>query len=1775
MRRKAPRAGSRSQRLTTLVLCVLIAVPVAIALLHEGFPSTDVQMEPKDVWVTNSREALAGRLNAQIAELDGSVSLSSSNVTLMQDGEDVFLQDGLTGTLGRVDPAYTDLRESISTPTGSVTAYGGGVLAILDPGSGRVWALDATTTLNFDASSAEPDFQLAPDGQIAVTTSGVVVGIGAAGAEITRLEHPGAAPEQRPIDGVVADFQLTTVGDRAIVMDRETDRVLFDDGSSVQFDDDLLHVQLPGAESDRAVVATATGLQAAPMGGGVPMHLGPEVAGAADASGSARPANAGGCAYGAWAASATLVRACQGDEAEVEQIPGDLGGPLEFRVNREVVALNDLQTGNVWLPQENMRLVENWKDTVPPEDEDGAEGENDSTEQSFEDTIAERSDENHPPELNPDEFGVRAGETAYLPVLDNDSDPDGDIITIADIQGTVPPEVGALSIVDEGRALQFTAAESAASELTLTYVGDDGRGGVAQTTVTIHVLPASTENRPPESNHTSNVSVEAGQQVVVNVLGDWLDPDGDPVYVQNAVGTPSLEASTSPDGRITISSLDAELGPATIQYTVSDGSATAVGELNVTVEAPGSLAPVGTPDFARGLAGSTVTVSPLLNDLSPSGKQLTIRSAEPENGASGVTFNSDLGTVSIKSQSPGIAYVQYTVSDGTLESKGLIRFDVLDPELVEPSVTAVRDVAYVRPNQPADTAVLDNDVSTSDAVLSVQQVGMTDEARIANVAVELIDNTTVRVTASAALTAPIEIPYTITDGELSDDGTIVLVPVEPASVHKPPVGVDDSRRVRAGDYTSVDVLANDSHPDGAPIRLEPELTDLQIGNGYAFVSGDQVRFQAPNEPGTYSVGYLVSDEFGEQGGARVTFTVQGPDEASNRPPEPIEQVARVFEGASILVKVPLTGVDPDGDSVTFNGVKSSPTLGAIRSENENSFVYEAFPGAKGTDVIRYEVVDGYGQPAEGVIRIGVVPRSTETLPPVAVNDLVTAKPGSRISVPVLANDSDPGGYTIEIVPDFPEVPIDLNPQIDGRSIVLTLPPEGEALTVPYSITNGHGGTATAYIQVTLDPDAPFNPPTAADHVVPRSAFDGASSAEIDVRAGATNPTGRADELVVSLVGTNASLGELSSDGTITVTPRDTRQVIAYALTSVDTGMSASGFIMVPAFLTDSSKRQSPYLKPDLPAQVTPVDTAKSWDLGDIVQAPSGNRVTLIEPETAWAEQGNGSAVAAGDSRVQFTPKPGFRGTASITFKVTDSTGPTDVNAGIATIRLEITVGDPDLYDVPPTFVTPQVTVEQGGERTFDLSTATGHPNKAVVPQVSFSGLSGAANGVTASLSGGNGSTLKVSASLGATVGTIVPLHVTYTFRDFVQQGTINVTVVSSNQPPPRAVDDQAVGLKGQGVSIDVLANDYNPFPGQPLRLVEAVDANAGATGATVSIQGGQVRVVPSPTFVGEITVRYAIGDATGDPNRQSYGTATLRIRDVPSAPGSVSLTAAGPSTLLASWGLAQSNGEPISRYELVLTPVGSTSAPIVIDAGNSTSRTITSADGIRLGASYIAQVRAINAIGEGPFSAVSASAMPLDKPQAPQSVTVSNGFTAGGTQEGSLTVTWRPPAMDGGLISGYRINIESPASARDVANVGPGTLSYTFDGLKSGPVATEFLMTVTAINVWGESTSNPATGTLTYRAPTLVISAGAAIDKSVVPWTFYVAVRGESFLVDRTYQLQCFTGGSVTATGTSSRTGAQLNAGTELDCRAVGETQVVVVVTEGGKEVVRAEKNPF
>ena len=467
-----------------------------------------------------------------------------------------------------------------------------------------------------------------------VTREGVVIAVSPKDETLYRIPDLASAPQAKAFPSIGA-FQLAAVGDTAVVLDLSTNELVTESGATYSLGEERgLRLQQTGPASDVAIVATADALLRVGLAtGSVDVLIAGFDSASDEPDGVAAPVNQDGCAHGAWAGGGKYLLACQGQDPEpVDIAEPTQGSLLEFRVNRSVIALNDLSNGNVWLMDENMRLVDNWDDVVPPEEQESEEiGEEKSSTESYEDTLAERTETNRPPTAKDDKFGIRPGRTTILSLLDNDSDPDGDVLVISNWD-PVDPSTGRLDPIDGARALQFTPSETYTGTISFHYTVDDGRGGTASASVSARVVPDGV-NEAPYSVRNPGVSVEANQTITYNVLSDWRDPDGDDVFLVAAAPKSGDLVRFTPDGFITFTHQTSELGEKEVQFQVTDGTGTpVVGTLTVDVKPAGELNPVGTPDFRSTFAGDEVVVQPLDNDLSPSGAELLLVGVEEPGG---------------------------------------------------------------------------------------------------------------------------------------------------------------------------------------------------------------------------------------------------------------------------------------------------------------------------------------------------------------------------------------------------------------------------------------------------------------------------------------------------------------------------------------------------------------------------------------------------------------------------------------------------------------------------------------------------------------------------------------------------------------------------------------------------------------------------------------------------------------------------------------------------------------------------------------------------------------------------------------------------------------------------------------------------------------------------------------------------------------------------------------------------------------------------------------
>jgi len=1625
-------AKHRSAAVTVGASIVVGAVVATAAVASSGYHTQRVDLGDGTVWVPSAEYGAVGRANTGVLQLNTAVETASDSLSVLQRGSTVYSVDDTKGTVAKVDVADATVADPVTLPAGSPQVFFAGSTAVIGNGdTGELWVTPAKDLGEFDAST-KADLTLGADAVFDASDQHVAVYSPKTGT--ASLVDVGTTPTVAERWTVkmdrTDDFQVASFGDHVAVLDRSTGELSVD-GSTVSLGDRVgtaPSLQRSADGTSDVVVAGTAGLVRVSASGSVdstPL----QVSGRA-----ARPVVLGSCTYVAWAGG-QAVDTCRG--TALQRLADTAGtGDLQILHNGETVVANDPQSGRSWAIDRSGQVIDNWADLIKKDD--------DQQREQVSDDDPEVDKDQKPPVAVDDDLGARPGRTTSLPVLLNDYDPNGDPIVISEV-GSVDDAVGRVAVVGDGQRLQITLSARATGTVSFPYTITDGNGGSDTATVRVTVRPPSVNDPPRQVRDTSADVVQNGH-VVTNVLGDWVDPDGDPVYLKSAAASDGDRVSTTPDGLLDYRNASGRTGDRSVQLVVSDGRADGRGAVTVHVAKQGSVPLYADPFPVQGYAGKAFSVDPLDHVRGGNGT-VTLTSVSSASGLT-VTPSYDAGTFRVLGASAGDHQLEYTVTDGTKTSSGIVRITVLAPPDASTAPITTPKTVFVNTLSTKDTDVTATDIDPAGGVLLV--TALDGPERGSGVQASILDQHTVRVTLTAPLDGPVTFGYTETNGLASATGTVTVVEIPKPDRIQPPVAQPDTATVRVGDVANIDVLANDTQPEGEPLTLEPDLVQNVPGNGgLLFASGDHLRYLAPDTPGNYTAVYRVAGPDGQYADATVSISVRERDAATNNPPVPQTVTARVVAGQSVRVSIPLNGIDPDGDSVQLVGVASNPDKGSVSDVSSDSLTYEAGDYSAGTDEFGYTVVDALGARATGTVRVGIAPRAEQASNPVAEADHVTIRPGGSVTVRVLQNDSDPEGGRLTVTAAEPTA-ADVTAKIVQEQQIRVTPPKSAKsgdYAVLYTVANENGGASTAFLTVTVDPDAQPLRPEVDDTTLDLQDILHRQSVTVDVLDNVFFAEGTTADLRVGVVDGYGDTARTTDDQRIVVRLTDASQVIPFSVARIDhPDIVSYGFIHVPGF--DDAL---PQINRTAGAVTVKSEATVRIPLAKYVVTANGQTAKITDDGTVKATHANGQDLVVDSSTLQFTSSKLYYGNASISFEVTDGSNANGGKGRVATLVLPIKVTPRS--NQPPAFTGSAIDMQPGESRTIDLTKLTDYPYPKDLPELRYSVVSTPSDGTTATVSGQK-LTVKVADTAKKNTTAAIGIGV----ADAANQGrsgVVDVDVVASTRPLVQPGADTAITKRGETTTIDVLQNDQptNPFPEQRLRVVDIRGLDGGLpSGVTVTPSADKSRLQVSVSATAkpvDAHLQYQVADATDDPDRYVWGDVTISVQDVPDAPGAPTRTGSyqgGQATL--TWSTPQANNSPITGYRLVGT------GGVAKDCGTATVCTVT---GLDPAGSYRFSVVATNAIGDSKASGQSAPISADFVPAAPKGL----GVAPSRTTPNQLDVTWNPVATpnNGTAVDNYVVTIEGPGLSAS-RNVGTAT-STSFTGAQS---AAQYTVTVSARN---------------------------------------------------------------------------------------------------------------
>ena len=577
------------------------------------------------------------------------------------------------------------------------------------------------------------------------------------------------------------------------------------------------------------------------------------------------------------------------------------------------------------------------------------------------------------------------GTPITIPVLPNDSDVDGDTLTVTSIDDTAltggtATQVGNDIVFDPGTDFDYLGEGETATE-TITYTVSDGNGGTDTATVTITVTGGN--DGPTAVNDVGTVDEDATTNL--DLLDNDTDPDTNDILTITAInGVTAAGVMTLPSGATVAINAngtvdydpgdvfdyldDTESATDSFEYTISDGNGgtdTATATITITGnEDPTVIA----PDSAATDENTPVVIDVLGNDSDPDDNDnpLTVDTVtQPAPGQGTVTNNGtnvtftpgsdfdDLG----EGETEEVTFT-YTTNTGATETVTVTVTGTNDGPVAVNDTGAVDEDATLTVNQV--NGIIDDNDTDLDAsdVLTVTDIRTGTEAGSGTAGIlnapltgtygsltlqsdgsyTYVADQPAADALAVGIAATDTFTYTISDGNGGTDSAEIVITV--TGTNDAPVAVDDTGSVNEDELLTVNTVtgivdSNDTDLDGDTLIVTDARTDvgtygtlvLAADGSYTYTADQPAaNALAAGETATDIFSYFISDSNGGVDTANLTITITG----SNDGPTAVDDTATTDEDAAAL-NIDLLGddTDPDGDTLSLTEIDGVAAGGTI------------------------------------------------------------------------------------------------------------------------------------------------------------------------------------------------------------------------------------------------------------------------------------------------------------------------------------------------------------------------------------------------------------------------------------------------------------------------------------------------------------------------------------------------------------------------------------------------------------------------------------------------------------------------------------------------------------------------------------------------------------------------------------------------------------------------------------------------------------------------------
>lgn len=517
-------------------------------------------------------------------------------------------------------------------------------------------------------------------------------------------------------------------------------------------------------------------------------------------------------------------------------------------------------------------------------------------------------------------------------------------------------------------------------------------------------------------------------------------------------------------------------------------------------------------------------------------------------------------------------------------------------------------------------------------------------------------------------------------------------------------------------------------------------------------------------------------------------------------------------------------------------------------------------GFEGIDL--NQLVDSFSEAAENQLTIATIPPIPEAnLPPVAVHDYNYTPAGETVSGSVLCNDVDPNGDCLTAWVNCAPANGTLQFHSDGT---YTYTPNADFTgvdTFNYVVSDGNGGCSSTSVSIEVGEPVDEcgnsnSTPSAVDDVVDT---DFESAVTGNLLDNDLNPDGETLQAWVETGPTSGSI-DLAQDGSYTYTPDPGFSGTDTFTYSVNDAEGNTSIATVTVNIGPAPVNQAPVANDD--AESTAFETEFSGNVLVNDSDPEGDQIL------AWVEEGptSGSIQLGPDGAYIYTPDPGFSGTDTFTYSVTDTEG----NCSIATVTIEV---GPAPVNEGPTAVNDTATTGFETSVSGNVLTNDSDPEGDALQAWVETGPS---NGSIEMSPDGN----YVYTPIPGFSGTD---SFTYSVNDVYGNSTIATVTIEVGEPAvvvddgPVAVDDAASGFVGTEITGDVITNDSDPDGGQ-LSVAPISDFVTVEGGTVLLKEDGTFSYQPAEGYSGFDSFTYELIDSEG---ARATATVAIEVKPLP------------------------------------------------------------------------------------------------------------------------------------------------------------------------------------------------------------------------------------------------------------------------------------------------------